>query len=207
MAKRTTIRTKVAAKNTKTQESSSTQNYELPPDPKAWLHQEKATKKEKLEQKRSTFITRLNSSNERSNISKSSLRRLKRKQKEELLPKMQDLLSTLEATESNTTTTVNDKTPSSALNADLLASINIVPSSQYISSAPKAKKNLPSSRNKRGVKIIENQERLQFGQVLKDQEFKQKPFTSLKDAIKQRLAAEKEIADAEAKASKANKRR
>ncbi|KAH3679161.1 hypothetical protein WICMUC_001172 [Wickerhamomyces mucosus] len=196
MAKRTNLRSKIAAKSqSNVNKSSIPTESVLTPDPKAFLHEYKETKKDKLLEKKNDFLNRLRKSNDESNISKSSLRRRKRKQRDALLPKMQDLLTTLEDEVQNNDENLNNE--KTIADDDKIKapkthkSINIVDSKKYVDHQDKGfLKNLPSSRTKKGSKIIEIQEKKQFGEVLKNSQFKQSPFDALKNAIQNRIKNE-----------------
>ncbi|CCH60055.1 hypothetical protein TBLA_0C02450 [Henningerozyma blattae CBS 6284] len=110
--KRNTLRNKAANRG-----STQTNNVEtnilnnatsilekLPEDPKAFLHQPKESKKDKILNKQSSFLSQvqqkaLKVNPSLSGISKSSARRRKRKMRDELKPKMQDLLTSLDQEE------------------------------------------------------------------------------------------------------------
>lgn len=163
--KKRTLRSKISTKtNRSLQALENSQNEpqnELPADPKHFLHAYKPTKKEKVDLKHTKLITKLTEGG----ISKSALRRRKRKAKEELVPKMQDLLTSLDA------------------------NVNLVDSKETLNSveAKKKNKNLPNPLKQSGSKIINNQEKQRFGAVLKDSNFKKSPFSSLRESISNRL--------------------
>lgn len=163
MAKRTQLRTK-AARSTNRAVKQSVET--LAEDPQAFLHKYKETKQQKLLNKRQTLLTKLSSD---SSISKSSLRRRKRKEKQELKPKMEELLTSLEESLGET--------------------INVVDSKQYVQAREK-QANAPSTRTKRGLQKVEQQERKLFGMVLKDEQFKKSPFEALRESISNRLKQE-----------------
>jgi ribosome biogenesis protein SLX9 len=177
------LRAKIQAKSSSSATAASASslsdtpntNNTIAEDPLAFLHGHKQTKRDKLLSKRDNFLTKIQTSNT-SNVSKSTLRRIKRKAKEQLKPKMEDLLTALdeavEQTEGNTEISTKK------------SNINIVPTQKFISKNPK---NLPNAKNKSGVKCIEKQERERFGSVLKDSKFKQSPFAALRENISQRL--------------------
>lgn len=164
-AKRTQLRAKVARASSKGSKAVAT---DLPEDPQAFLHAYKESKKEKLESKRTKLLTKLTAQD--AGISKSSLRRRKRKAKEDLKPKMQDLLDTLEDEVGKET-------------------VNLVDAKEYIASVNK-NKNTPSTKTRKGIKKVEDMERQRFGAVLKDQAFKKSPFEALRESIANRIAAE-----------------
>lgn len=178
------LRAKVAARSNTTNERPNQKVTELPEDPKAFLHEYKESKRLKQESRSKEFLNRLASKDDSNlGISKSSLRRRKRKQKAELKPKMQDLLESLEST--------ND-TQEEEPRDDRFANVNIVDNKtgKYIEKTPGINKNLPNPKNKKGSKKIEKVERELFSNVLKDTRFKASPFASLKESIANRLKAD-----------------
>ncbi|ODV80663.1 ribosome biogenesis protein SLX9 [Suhomyces tanzawaensis NRRL Y-17324] len=139
----------------------------------------KITKKEKQQNKSASFAlsvlnkTTFNTSN---NISKSSLRRRKRKEKEQLKPNMQELLTSLPGAKdgddlfsSNTTTIKSAK------------------SSEGFVKSSKLNKNLPNATKKSGHQQILREEHKNFSNVLKNPAFRQSPFDALKSAIQQNM--------------------
>ena len=97
--KRNQLRNKAASRLSKPEEFDSTEVVSLlPPDPKAFLHQPRESKKEKVLNKSQSFVSKIKdqASLNNSGISKSSLRRRKRKLRDDLKPKMQDLLTSLQ---------------------------------------------------------------------------------------------------------------
>lgn len=177
------LRAKVASKasNLKKPIQSSSIDNQLSEDPKAFLHEYKESKREKQDTRSKEFLNRLSSKDDNlSGISKSSIRRRKRKQKAELLPKMQDLLTSLEDTTSDNKE--EDK-------SDKFANINIVDrktGNKYIEHVQK-RKNLPNPKNQKGAKVIEKMEREKFVQVLQDPNFRANPFATLRESIAARL--------------------
>lgn len=163
MAKRTQLRTKAARSSSRAVKQSG---ESLPEDPQAFLHQYKETKQQKLLNKRQTLLSKLGTE---SSISKSSLRRRKRKEKQELKPKMEELLTSPEESMGD--------------------AINVVDSKQYVQ-AKKKSANAPSTRTKKGLQKVEQQERKLFGMILKDQQFKKSPFEALRESISNRLKQE-----------------
>lgn len=164
MAKRTQLRSKVSRQTTRTDRPVA----ELAEDPQAFLHAYKETKQQKLQNKRQGLLTKLVGD---STISKSSMRRRKRKEKQELKPKMEELLTSLEESIGDT--------------------INVLDSKQFLSTTTK-NANMPSTRTKKGLKKVEEQETQRFRMVLKDQSFKKSPFETLRESIANRLKEEQD---------------
>lgn len=119
----------------------------------------KGTKKEKQDAKSATFQRLIVASN-LSGISKSALRRRKRKAREQLKPQMNDLLTSI----ADEVPKGNHETP------------------QYVEST-KPHSNAPNSAKRSGRNAIMRQEHSAFNQVLQNPEFRSSPFAALKSAI------------------------
>lgn len=127
------------------------------------------TKKEKQLNKSKDFNTKLQQKvtfNISGGISKSSARRQKRKAKQELKPKMDDLLLALEST--TTTTTTTSTTP------------------EYVKPSKK-QLNLPNANKQSGHAKIMKNEYKNFNKLLLDNSFRASPFAALKDTIRHNL--------------------
>lgn len=142
---------------------------ETPHEENPMLKLLKISKKEKQQAKTNSFNERLASKvtfNLSGGVSKSSLRRRKRKQKEELKPKMDDLLSSL---------------PESV--------VNIVekPSAKksFVKGTAAKPMNLPNPQKHTGHTKLLEAENQQFSKVLQDSQFQQSPFAALRNAITQ----------------------
>ncbi|KAF3989337.1 hypothetical protein FT663_03090 [Candidozyma haemuli var. vulneris] len=125
--------------------------------------------KEKQKTKSSDFNEKILSKvsfNLSGGISKSSTRRRKRKAKENLKPKMDDLLSSL---------------PTETLN------LVDVKESQGFIQAKKKDTNKPNPQKQGGHAKLLERENKQFNKVLTDKQFKASPFDALKSAIQQNL--------------------
>lgn len=127
----------------------------------------KVSKKDKQQEKSTTFAKKIEvNGNTSGGISKSSLRRRKRKAKEELKPKMNELLMSLdEPTNKN---------------------VKIVEKAGFIASS-KTNKNLPNAAKRTGHSKILSQENKNFSSVLQNPKFRTSPFNALKEAIAQNL--------------------
>lgn len=208
--KRTKLRDKVSRLSNKEQnveESEVSYASVLGEDPKAFLHQSKESKKDKMSQKHSMFLERLREKNmagEFSGISKSAIRRRKRKMRDELKPKMHDLLTSLEndvdieqseesgedefhdASQFQENDDYMGETPRHVTR--LVKSENVKGKSKgkmkNASGSVILKKNAPNIRNQKGAKQLSIQETQRFNQVLANQTFQQNPFGSLRDVIK-----------------------
>jgi ribosome biogenesis protein SLX9 len=181
--KRTTLRDKHAKSNTKSnlsgkiaelKEENNGQESDYHENP--FLKLLKVTKKDKQLNKSQNFSQKFDSStlNTSSNISKSALRRRKRNARNELKPKMDELLQNLPET-----TNVID--PSAAAHKP-----NDHKLTKFIKST-KASANLPNATKQTGHAKIMTQESKNFTNVLKNPQFRSSPFSALKDAIAQNI--------------------
>lgn len=130
----------------------------------------KETKKEKSEKKTKDFTDRLMNKttfNLSGGVSKSALRRQKRKQREQLKPKMDDLLSSLPLEELETS-----EGPGRPV--------------KFVERKPKLV-NQPNPQKQGGHAKLLGSENMRFNQLLKDEQFKESPFASLKQAISMNL--------------------
>lgn len=152
------------------QDNTDTSDYHENP----FLKLLKVSKKDKQINKSQNFTQQLESRsfNTSSGASKSSLRRRKRKAKEELKPKMDELLQSLPAT-TNIVDAPTSKKDSGA-------------PKKYINSS-KGPANIPNATKKTGHSKIMHQESKNFNSVLKDPQFRASPFSALKNAIAQNL--------------------
>lgn len=127
-------------------------------------------KKDKQASRSSNFTQRVitKAADNGMGISKSALRRRKRKAREQLKPKMDDLLASL----SEPTTTIVDSDAVKAHATD---------DHSYISQ--NKNKNQPNITKQSGHRIIMNDERKNFTSLLRDSQFRSSPFAALKDAI------------------------
>ena len=202
--KRNTLRGKASARNSQkigadaANDGIVDEKYELESDPRAFLHQPKETKKEKLLNRQNTFLSNLKvkstlgdgMSANFDGISKSSIRRRKRKLREELKPRMQDLLTSLEQEKDlqgiidNTSKNINDDDV-----IDMDSKIRFVDTKEIRSKKAepgsiRIKKNQPNIRNQKGAKALAANETARFNQVLTNQEFQKNPFSALREVIK-----------------------
>lgn len=201
--KRNTLRGKANARNSQkiaadvANDRNVEEKFELESDPRAFLHQPKETKKEKLLNRQNTFLSNLKVKSTLGDgvganfdgISKSSIRRRKRKLREELKPRMQDLLTSLEQEKDlqgiieNTSKNINDD------DIDMDAKIRFVDAKEIRSKKAepgsiRIKKNQPNIRNQKGAKALAANETARFNQVLTNQEFQKNPFSALREVIK-----------------------
>lgn len=132
----------------------------------------KTTKKEKQQTKTKAFNERLLNKvtfNLSGNISKSSRRRRARREKEQLKPKMDDLLSSL---------------PVETIN---IVKGHIKKGDKYVKETEKPLNSELNPRKKTGHQKLMQAEKTRFNQVLRNQAFKQSPFDALKQAIGQNM--------------------
>ncbi|KAI3406279.2 SLX9 [Candida oxycetoniae] len=130
-----------------------------------------ATKKQKQQEKSDKFITQLVNKvtfNTSGGISKSSLRRQKRKAKEQLKPKMDEILDNLPKTSND----VEIKSLDNAMGNDFVESNRI-------------NRNKPNPVKASGYKRIMKEENRNFSNVLKNPQFRASPFEALKLAIQE----------------------
>ena len=135
----------------------------------------RTTKKQKQQEKSDKFINKLVNKvtfNTSGSISKSSLRRQKRKEKEQLKPKMDELLLSLPVGE--------DITPK-------LTKLVKTSTNEFVD-LKKSNSNRPNPTKTTGHKKIMIEEHKNFGNVLKNPEFRKSPFDALKNAIKQNMS-------------------
>ncbi|KAK8440729.1 ribosome biogenesis protein slx9 [Candidozyma auris] len=161
-AKRASIASKIA--EFKQEQASREEHHENP-----LLKLSQTSKKEKLKNKSQDFNEKILSKvsfNLSGGISKSASRRRKRKSKENLKPKMDDLLSSLPE---ETLNLVEAKTP------------------QAFIAAKKKEANKPNPQKQGGhAKLLQTENR-HFNRVLTDKQFKASPFAALKSAIQHNL--------------------
>lgn len=195
--KRNTLRGKVSAR---LQDGVSILNQpitapaeEFPEDPKAYLHQFKETKKEKQILKQNAFMDKIKDSTQNgefAGISKSSIRRRKRKMRDDLKPKMHDLLTSLQQEDDLREIVASDRNEDNANNMEDVQMhtskvTRIIKNEKpFTTGEVKIKKNEPNIRNKRGAKLLSMKETERFHKVLNNQEFKQNSFSALRDIIK-----------------------
>lgn len=122
------------------------------------------SKKDKQHEKSTTFHNLIALSN-LSGISKSALRRRKRKAREQLKPQMNDLLSTIAAEVPR-----NDDEP------------------KFIAPT-KGHDNAPNAVKRSGRKAIMHQEHEKFNHVLQNPSFKSSPFAALRETIANNMKA------------------
>ncbi|ODQ77318.1 hypothetical protein BABINDRAFT_41682 [Babjeviella inositovora NRRL Y-12698] len=161
--------TRAVSSAAKAQNAEATGITELK-DLNPFLHQLKQTKRDKMLTKATEFIGKLKSGNTSGQISKSSLRRQKRKVKEQLKPKMEDLLTSL---------------PLNLLETAETTRIVAAPTAQFVN---KLVKNKPSIMKKKGSLKIIQEETIKFHSVLSDKSFRANPM----DAMRQSLLAQQQ---------------
>lgn len=198
--KRSRLRSKAAARSAgilKTVDSGSL--VDLPEDPKAFLHQYKETKKEKHSNKQNEFLSRIkkgsNGDASFDGISKSSIRRRKRKMRDDLKPRLDDLLTSLQQeedldqfTRENTDldlTGSNTNENAFIKDIDPPAMIQVTKIVEKVEpGSVKIRKNEPNIRNKKGATMLAAKERERFNEVITNQVFKQNSFSALREIIK-----------------------
>lgn len=134
----------------------------------------KSTKKEKQQSKTKAFNEKLLQKvtfNLSGNVSKSARRRRARKEKEQLKPKMDDLLTSL---------------PQETVN--IVSSTNIS-NGKFVKDKEKANDHKPKASKQKGHQKLMQTEKTRFSQVLNNQEFKKSPFAALRQAIGNNLGS------------------
>lgn len=196
--KRNTLRNKAAARlggSVLSPDAATEPALDLPEDPKAFLHQYKETKREKQTNKQTDFLSKIRQGSGRSDpafegISKSSVRRRKRKMRDNLKPRLDDLLVSLQKEEDLNEFTKEPEdaaAPSTnpfAPNTDA-PHIKVTRIVEKIEpGSVKIKRNEPNIRNQKGAKMLAVKERQRFNEVLTNQVFQQNSFSALRDIIK-----------------------
>ncbi|EGV64657.1 hypothetical protein CANTEDRAFT_120456 [Yamadazyma tenuis ATCC 10573] len=155
---RTALRAKSTRAATKSVNPKIIESIESNPyDENPFLKLSSITKKEKQHQKTKSFTQRLATTS--SSVSKSALRRRKRKVKEALKPKMEELFETLpEVTRDQQTGFVPSDTPHA---------------------------NEPNARKKTGHQVIFKREHENFNHILQNKQFRTSPFATLKQSIQE----------------------
>ncbi|CEP61545.1 Slx9p LALA0_S03e05248g [Lachancea lanzarotensis] len=191
--KRSQLRAKAALRlghaKDENDDNGTVEQVNLPEDPKAFLHQARESKKDKILNKSQSFLSKLHDNSALSgSISKSALRRRKRKTRDQLKPRMEDLLVSLEqdGVENATSDLANSaqEQDSMAPPAKKVTRISRAPIPQAEAGSVLIRKNEPSMRNQRGAKQLTGKEIDRFQSVLKNKQFQQSPFAALKEVIK-----------------------
>lgn len=193
--KRTTLRAKSARSSTKGDINNKTEKAILDAAVESdipFLKQSRITKFEKSENKSNIFKKKLNikdiekanvdkkylSDPKQPGISKSAVRRRKRKLKEQLNTKLDDLKDILDDSMNITEDTDKNNSSNPFQNNDNNVSIN-----------PFKLDHTPNPHTSlKGAKKIEKDEIKRFGLILNDTGFRQNPFESLKEAIKNNVS-------------------
>ncbi|AQZ14165.1 SLX9 (YGR081C) [Zygosaccharomyces parabailii] len=181
--KRNTMRRRAAAaaaaaalpKGSSKEQDSSKES--LGPDPRAFLHQPKETKKEKSLNKQQLFLDQVKQKSQLdpafAGISKSSLRRRKRRLREELKPRMGDLLTSLG----------KEEDLKEHMRDPLAGDVTIKVLDEAHKPVSK-RRNEPNIKNQRGARALSIQESARMKQVLSNASFQQNTFGALRDVIK-----------------------
>lgn len=168
-----------------------------------FLYQHKDTKKTKADNKSSSFKDKILKSNigDSSNISKSALRRRKRKLKDDLKPKMNDLLDSLQSEGFQVESTgassgdVSDNKNDEGSSVSNNRVTKITDNTKIAVSAPAfthfktnqqnpfKNTNEPSIRTQKGAKLLQQKENDHFKQVLGTKQFQTNTFASLREVI------------------------
>ncbi|CUS22022.1 LAQU0S04e06392g1_1 [Lachancea quebecensis] len=187
--KRSQLRAKAALRlgRPKDDENPEPTNIDLPEDPKAFLHLPRESKKDKMMSKSQSFLSKLHENTSVSGaISKSAIRRRKRKLRDQLKPKMEDLLVSLEKDGVTEALEVKgDEGETRARDSAERKTTRITRSPPTPNTGSVVmRKNQPNIRNQRGAKQLAHKESDRFQSVLQNKQFQQDPFAALKEVIK-----------------------
>ncbi|CAR24240.1 Ribosome biogenesis protein SLX9 [Lachancea thermotolerans] len=187
--KRSQLRAKAALRlgRSKDEDDSEPTSIDLPEDPKAFLHLPRESKKDKMMSKSQSFLSKLHENTSINGaISKSAIRRRKRKLRDQLKPKMEDLLVSLEkdgVTEALEIPGSEEEGSTRDSTERKTTRITRPPPTPSTGSVI-MRKNQPSIRNQRGAKQLAQKESDRFQSVLQNKQFQQDPFAALKEVIK-----------------------
>ncbi|QLL31312.1 hypothetical protein HG536_0B01750 [Torulaspora globosa] len=191
--RRTTLRNKAAAAAARNLEE--VEDEELDVSSRSFLHQPRESKKEKQLNKHQIFLNRVleksSGRDDLAGISKSAVRRRKRKLRDELKPRMGDLLTSLREEDDLKQHVLEGSTdggPSDG-NSDPIAKKNVV---RVLSKDERRagelgyvhiRKNEPNIRNQKGAKALSIRETSRMNDILHNSSFQQNPFGALREAI------------------------
>lgn len=167
----------------------------LKPDSLAHLHNARTTKREKLADRKESFLARMRESAGKDRllhlggVSKSAMRRRKRQIRDDLKPQMADLLISLEQEEDLNHEPRTDldalsmsddiKIPKNVTTTRIISGPEPITQTQMAT-----RKNMPNIRNQKGARTLTRNETDRFKQVLSNQLFQQNTFSALRDVIK-----------------------
>lgn len=186
--RRTTLRNKAAAAAAAAAAPNHEEMEQTEVDmaSRPFLHQPRESKKDKQNTKQQTFLNNIlakaGGKDEFAGISKSAVRRRKRKMRGELKPKMGDLLTSLGQEED-----LKDHVGMEVGNAEAQRKVTkVVPADSHepAQAAAGRKKNEPNIRNQKGAKALSVRETARINSVLTNASFRQNPFGALRDVIK-----------------------
>lgn len=196
--KRNTLRNRAAAAaaaNVTTHETGENEKGDggLDFTSRSFLHQPRESKKDKQLNKQKVFLNRViekasGQDPSFAGISKSAVRRRKRKIREDLKPKMGDLLTSL-GQEDDLKQHVHSDSDSER-EPKKISITKVVSKDAIGSNEPgfvRIRKNEPNIRNQRGAKVLSIRETFRMNDILTNTEYQQDPFRALKDVIKTRL--------------------
>lgn len=171
------MRAKVAKKSKLSKQIAELKEEETEYHENPMLKLLKITKKDKQLNKRNEFTNKLQSKvtfNLGPGVSKSTLRRQKRKAKQDLKPKLDDLWSSLPSTTTKLVDSIDEEQKGE------------VKPKEFIKGSQKVA-NLPNANKKTGhAKILVNEHK-NFNNVLNNKQFRASPFALLKQSISQNL--------------------
>lgn len=159
-------------------------------DAKAFLHQARETKKTKQLNKQQSFLSKVkerasNADPLFAGISKSAVRRRKRNMREDLKPKMADLLTSL-GQEEDLKQHIDNESANNT-NEPQRQVTKIIQREELSIEGPgfvRIKRNEPNIRNQKGAKALTISETTRMTEVLSNKSFQQNTFSALRDVIK-----------------------
>lgn len=189
--RRTTLRNKAAAAAAVARNDEELEEQELDFSSRSFLHQPRESKKEKQLNKHQIFLNRVmeksSGRDDLAGISKSAVRRRKRKLRDELKPKMGDLLTSLREEDDLRQHVLEDATNPRDSNPVAKKSVVRVLSKEERGTSELGhvhiRKNEPNIRNQKGARALSIRETLRMNDILHNSSFQQNPFGALREAI------------------------
>ncbi|CCE91435.1 Slx9p TDEL_0C05460 [Torulaspora delbrueckii] len=191
--RRTTLRNKAAAAAVASNANNEdVENIVVETSPRPFLHQPRESKKDKQNNKQQNFLNRVlakaTGQDQFAGISKSAVRRRKRKLREDLKPKMGDLLTSLgqedDLKEHVQEEIVDEKVQVEEPRRNVTKIVSIKNQDHADPGFVKIRKNEPNIRNQKGAKVLSIRETTRMNNVLHNASFQQNPFGALRDVIK-----------------------
>ncbi|QLQ78824.1 hypothetical protein HG537_0B01720 [Torulaspora globosa] len=158
---------------------------------RSFLHQPRESKKEKQLNKQQMFLNRVLEKSlgrdDFAGVSKSAVRRRKRKLRDELKPKMGDLLNSLREEDDLKEHVIegmdNEDSGDSIARRKVVKVISNVERGTSELGYVHIRKNEPNIRNQKGAKALSIRETSRMNDILHNSSFQQNPFGALREAI------------------------